>query len=242
MNEELKLINKDADTAVLFIHGILGTPRHFDFLLPLLPPSWSKWALLLPGHGGSVVDFAKSSMDEWKSAAENALLELWESHRQIYVVGHSMGTLLAVYLGNKHPEKISGIFAMAMPLKIRFGLRALRSCLHTAFRAPETDTPFQRVCREACSVELSKNPFSYLGWIPRYLELFTISSEARKTMPEIKLTCTVIQSAIDELVSPASVKYTAGARTLVLPTSTHFYYSEEDREIIKKEFEKFIQI
>ena len=51
----------DADVAVLFVHGILGSPRHFDLFLPVIPPKWSVQCLLLDGHGKGVKDFSKSS-------------------------------------------------------------------------------------------------------------------------------------------------------------------------------------
>ena len=42
------------ETAVLFVHGILGTPDHFSPFLSLVPPEYSVINLLLEGHGGSV--------------------------------------------------------------------------------------------------------------------------------------------------------------------------------------------
>ena len=57
-----------SDTAILFIHGIVGTPDHFLDLLPLVPSDWSYANILLPGHGGSVGDFSRSSMALWRRA------------------------------------------------------------------------------------------------------------------------------------------------------------------------------
>ena len=37
-----------ADTAILFVHGIVGTPDQFSALLPLVPQEWSCVNLLLP--------------------------------------------------------------------------------------------------------------------------------------------------------------------------------------------------
>ena len=31
---------QDADTAILFIHGILGAPNHFTPFLPFVPSNW----------------------------------------------------------------------------------------------------------------------------------------------------------------------------------------------------------
>ncbi len=240
MNKELKIIKKDADTALLFIHGILGTPRHFDFLLPIVPEDWSRWSILLPGHGGSCADFADSSMDEWKAYCEKALLELCENHSRVLLVGHSMGTLLSVYLAEKHPDKVEGIFALAMPLRIHYTPVALAGNFHTLFCKPETDNGYYRSCREECSIDLSKNLFVYLRWIPRYLELFALSRKTREAMPELEAPCTAIQSGKDELVSRRSLKCTGKAETILLPDSRHYFYSPEDKETIITEFEKFV--
>ena len=225
---------------MLFLHGILGTPRHFDFLLPLVPEDWSIWTLLLPGHGGKCKDFSRTSMVEWKAAVEKALAELSESHRRVYIVGHSMGTLLAVHAVNRSPGKVCGIFALAMPLKIGYTLRAAISTLRLAYCSPENDDELLRAMREAGSISLSKNPFAYLGWIPRFLELFALSREIRGIMPALSIPCTAVQSALDEMVSSASLKYMGRAKAITLQHSSHFYYSQEDMEIIKTQFKKFI--
>ncbi len=240
MNKELKIIKHDADTAVLFIHGILGTPRHFDFLIPIVPETWSIWSILLPGHGGSCRDFAESSMEQWKAYCERAFLELAAGHRRVLLVGHSMGTLLSVYLADRFPGRVDGIFALAMPLYPQFTPVAIAGCLHSAYGSMEKDTAYQRSVREACSVALSKNPFAYLRWIPRYLELFALCRKTRKLMPVLETPCTAIQSRKDELVAFRSAKHTGTAKTLVLPHSRHYFYSERDRETMKTEFLRFI--
>lgn len=53
--------------AVLFLHGILGTPRHFDFLLESVPADWSVYNMQLDGHGGTLRDFTGSSMTRWQT-------------------------------------------------------------------------------------------------------------------------------------------------------------------------------
>ena len=40
-HQEYRRIVPGADMAVLMIHGIVGTPHHFDNLLPLIPENWS---------------------------------------------------------------------------------------------------------------------------------------------------------------------------------------------------------
>ena len=51
--------------AVLFVHGILGTPRFFDFLLPDIPPDWTVHNVLLSGHGGSLLVLLTAALLAW---------------------------------------------------------------------------------------------------------------------------------------------------------------------------------
>ena len=108
-HDEVVRIIPGARTAVLLIHGICGTPNHFVGGIPLIewiPLDWSIYNLLLPGHGGTVEDFAKSSLKQWRCSARRAFCSLANTHEQVYIVGHSMGTLFALELAADHPDKI----------------------------------------------------------------------------------------------------------------------------------------
>ena len=48
--------------AVLMIHGIAGSPGHFRDLVPVIPPEFSIYNILLDGHSGKVENFSRSSM------------------------------------------------------------------------------------------------------------------------------------------------------------------------------------
>ena len=93
-HDEVVRIIPGAGTAVLLIHGICGTPKHFVGGIPLMewiPSDWSIYNLLLPGHGGTVEDFAKSSLKQWRCSVRRAFCALAKTHEQVYIVGHSMG-------------------------------------------------------------------------------------------------------------------------------------------------------
>ena len=98
MDQEFRRIVPAADTAVLFIHGIVGTPRHFDDLIPLLPDTVSVHNLLLAGHGGSARDFARASMKTWEQQVEAAIAALAETHPHIVLAadGSSVQTQLCL--------------------------------------------------------------------------------------------------------------------------------------------------
>ena len=73
-------MNRPKRAAILFVHGILGTPRHFAPFLPYVPASWSVCNLLLEGHGGSVRDFSHAAMAQWKQQVHAALDALLTEH------------------------------------------------------------------------------------------------------------------------------------------------------------------
>ena len=94
-HEYIKVVD-GGNTAVLMIHGIFGTPRHFDDIVDLVPQEWSVYNILLDGHGKGVKDFAHTSMDKWKQQVDKMMAELYDKYDNIYLIGHSMGTLLSL--------------------------------------------------------------------------------------------------------------------------------------------------
>ena len=116
---EYKKIVEGAKIAVLCIHGILGTPNHFRDLIPLIPENYSVFAMVTDGHCSTVSDFSHSSMDKWEMSVQYAVDELLKTHEDIYIVGHSMGTLFAIEQGIKNPH-VKRLFCISVPIKVSF--------------------------------------------------------------------------------------------------------------------------
>lgn len=245
-HEPTRRIVPGAKTAVLFIHGIVGTPDHFVTQIPLMemvPQDDSLHNLLLDGHGGTVADFSRTSMDAWKRQTEKAFLELSETHEQVLLVAHSMGTLLALELALAYPEKVSGLFLLAVPLKVWPRLFGIRNSLRLVFGRIREDHPREAAIRNACGIQTTRKLWQYLGWIPRYLELFGLIRQIRKRLPLLKVPCRAFQSRRDELVTNSAsglLSEVSWIQLRVLEDSSHFYYGEADQKEIKKAFMDFI--
>lgn len=225
----------DGDTAVLFIHGIVGTPRHFRFLADSFPLSWSLFALRLAGHGGDVRAFGKASMQEWIAQVETKLLCLCERYRRVILVGHSLGTLLSLDVAHRHPDKIAGMILFAVPVCIRLTLKAPWDLLHVMVERVREDDPSMVATRDAYGVDVDRRFWRYIPWIPRYLELFSLSWKTRKTIKEITVPCYVIQSRNDEMVSRRSLNILGRNTSFVieeLPASSHHYYPPDDKAYV----------
>ena len=57
---------------ILFVHGIVGNNRIFDFLLPSVPEKYDVKYIVLDGHGGDALDFSRTSMKVWRQQVEDA--------------------------------------------------------------------------------------------------------------------------------------------------------------------------
>lgn len=223
------------DTAVLMIHGIMGTPRHFDLLLPLIPEDWSVYNVLLPGHGGTTMDFGHSSMKAWRGYTMDYFGELCGKYRRIILVGHSMGTLFAIRMALSRPEKVPFLFFLASPMGVWMKLTMVENALRVGFHKVRENDPWQTATRDACSVETTLRFWQYLSWVPRYLELFREIRTVRKRIGRLTVPCYALQSGKDELVSSRAVKIlqdSGRVNVTVLPESGHYYYPEADRERI----------
>lgn len=231
----------DSDTAVVFVHGIVGTPDQFSTLLPLVPAHWSVDNLLLPGHGGSVTDFSRSSMAQWRSHVSAHIDALASSHRRILLVGHSMGTLFCIDEALRRPQ-VQGLFLMASPLRIGLHPSAITQALQVAFGI-EGRTDAQRAARAASSIRPSRRLWQYLGWIPRYLELFQASKLGRQQIKQVRIPCVAVQSRQDEMVAFRSCRHleTPHIALHVLPNARHFYYPPEDLALLRQYFRRILR-
>lgn len=241
-HKEYKRIVPEAETAVLFIHGIAGTPNHFKDFLPLVPKEFSVYNILLDGHGGKTEDFSKTSMKKWKNQVDFTVSDLLKTHEKIIIVAHSLGTLLAIEQAVKE-ERIEKLFLLAVPIKLFVKPIALFSAFRIYLgNVPESNEKLVAM-KNCCGIELSKNLLKYLGWIPRFLELFGKIGETRKIIGNLKTDCMIFQSFGDELVSKKSIKYLeekTSASINVLEKSGHYYYEKNDFDYLLGELRKFI--
>ena len=232
---------------ILFVHGILGTPRHFDMLMPYVPPQWEVKNITLAGHGESERDFAKASMKEWKAQVRGAVDELAQKTDKLIIAAHSMGTLFALReaIDGEHAPKIAELFLLNVPLKVRI-TRGLFKLMRTVLRGKiKPGDEWAQAAISAYGIERDTNIFKYIGWLPRYIELFKEIRRTRKILKvsNLSVPITAYFSPRDEMVSPKSAKLfgTCGATEIkTLPSSGHFYYSRDDKKVIESDFKALV--
>ena len=243
MHKEYVRIVENADVAILFIHGIVGTPNHFNRFIKLIDDSVSIYNVLLDGHGKGVKDFSKTSMTKWRKQIAETVEKLANEHEKIYIVAHSLGCLLSIEQAVSCP-KVEKMFLLAVPLKVFLKPKAVLTALRVYRDKISSDDAPMLAAKECCGVEHDKNILSYLGWIPRFVELLCYIKEIRKSVKEISITCFAYQSRNDELVLKSAGKLLEENALICvkeLKNSGHYYYEKEDFTLLEKEFLNFIK-
>lgn len=235
-------IKEDAETAALFIHGIVGTPMHFQELVPLIPEHWSVYNILLDGHGKNVEDFARTSMAKWKAQVSAQLDEILKTHSKVLIVAHSMGTLFAINEAIRRPDQVKGLFLLAVPLTPRVLPSGAVNSVRIALNRVTPDSAAADMEND-CGVHLSPKLWKYLGWIPRFYELLVEAHRTKSKLEKITVPCRAFQSARDELVSGRScelLQVHPGIRVTLLPHSGHFCYKGDDLPLLQRHLQEMI--
>lgn len=228
--------------AVLMLHGILSTPRHFDFLMEAIPKDISVYNILLDGHGGTVEDFSNTNMNIWKKQVDDVLTDLCNRYEKIVLVGFSMGTLLAIEAQQNH-KGVSSLLLLNSPLKIfvhpKMHIWSLRIC----FKIEDKNNIHMMKCKDDTSITLTKKMWKYIRWIPNGLSLISLSHKCRKLAKDLNIPCKAYFGKKDELVSVKSAKYlrdNGNVDITVFDTAGHFFIDEDGKEKIRNSLSSLI--
>lgn len=242
-HQEYRRIVPGAETAVLMIHGIVGTPHHFDDLIPLIPENWSVVNLLLEGHGQGAVEFGAASMDQWKGQVSRELDAMLACHEKVLIVGHSMGTLFAIQSAIDCPERVVGLFLQAVPLRPYVHPKMTLASAKVLFDVGVEEDPLAQALEKDSSVEVDWRLWEFIGWPIRFVELLAECERIRRVLPQLQVRTVVIQSLRDELVSDISVRdleANPSIRVVKMEQAGHFGYEGEEQERMLKEFRELI--
>jgi len=102
-------------TGVLCIHGFTGGPYEVQPFVEYMQANtdWKIVVPTLPGHG-ETLELKKLTAETWMMEAEIAIRRLQKEVDRIYIVGFSMGGIIAIYLSLRYPvEKLLLLSAAA---------------------------------------------------------------------------------------------------------------------------------
>jgi carboxylesterase len=221
--------------AVLLLHGLTGSPFEVRLVADRLHAAGYRCrAPLLAGHGGDPRALAGVGWARWVEGARRELAAL-EGARRTFVVGCSMGALVACALAHEAPERVDGLALLAPALRLA-GTARLAALLarHTPLRralVPKLggSDVRDRTMRRA-NPTMRAVPLSAVG------ELDLFARHVDGLLPAVAAPALVVAGARDHTVTLAGARRTArrlgasGGRLVVLPRSFHLVGIDVERE------------
>ena len=234
------------DCAVMFIHGFMGGPSQFaDLEAAVYEIGCSCVSVLLPGHGGGVDQFVKFGVSHWQGHVQEEIDKIKGDYRQIFLVGHSMGGLLALNASLVKENQIAAVMLLSTPLKINlFNPRMLWAKLRLlAFpKSHEIKAAYVK----SNSLTAAKF-FVYPLFVKAFINFYRLVGRTRARLSEVFVPVYMFHSKNDETTSYRSVALLCAGlcntETTVfsLDKSWHAFYCAEEREIIKEQLIQMIR-
>ncbi len=227
--------------AVLGLHGFMGYPGELYYPAERLNKAGFTVSVpRLPGHGSSGSDFNGSTGRQWLRKALDCYLELSAGYDEVYVMGHSMGGLLALLTASVFPVRKLALMAPAVALPPPLILTEavslfLDKSLNRPLWKPDTSIQFRDVRDKDDDLYLGQEYWTW-SYFRRLADLSRLRRQAIRRLPLISADILTIMGGLDRTVgikSSSIIESKAGGpvRTEVLPESGHLVPYE-------KEFEK----
>jgi carboxylesterase len=182
----------------LLIHGFTSCPLDLRPLTEHLHRDWGFTAheILLPGHGTTFEDMARFGWADWIRACEKGLGELKKQCDQVWLIGFSMGGVLANIVASRH--QVEGLVSISAPIwpqkkitKYAFLLKYFRK-----------------------HVEMGKRPdFEVPSWRYNHVSMKSIAdlsrliNECKQALSRVQVPALVVQGDSDRTVEPRSADY-----------------------------------
>jgi len=185
---------KGDQTGVLLIHGFTATTAEVRPMAGMLHQAgFTVAGPLLPGHGTHPDDLNHVKWTMWVEKVKETYEKLLRECSRVFVIGESMGALLAIELAAQHPE-IEGLmlFAPATKVKNLWLARILKLFIHHLEKDKEDDgLPWQ----------------GYTVYpVAAAVQLLELQKHARKQLPKIEQPTWVFTGEFDETISPNSAE------------------------------------
>lgn len=190
----------------VLLHGFTAMPAETHPLGNILnEKGCTVLAVRLAGHGTHPEDLVDVHWGDWIADVQSAIEELDGMTNQIFLIGQSMGGMIAISAAAGHP--VAGVVGLSTPAFIQFSDRERARITRDSdagriIRKPHVRLhPHYGICRE-------KNYPAYAAYPARILlELESACSTMRKNLSSVSCPVLFIQSRQDEGISLNSLPY-----------------------------------
>lgn len=232
--------------AVLLLHGLTGSTFEMTHVARRLAADGMRClAPVMAGHGGPVSGLANVAWQEWVAKARGDLVRL-EGARRTFVVGCSMGALVACALAHDVPERVDGLVLLAPALELGLAGR-LGGVLGSVPALREVIVP-KRAGSDVSDPEMRRLNTCMDGVpLSAVAELAALAAEVDRRLPGIAAPALVVIGAHDHTVTVRGARRVArriggGPATLVvLEKSWHLVGIDVERDRCAEVVSQFLR-
>lgn len=191
-----------SEWGALVLHGFTSNIHCVDPIEPYLKGRGIAYRFpILRGHGTVPHDMVGTTYDDWYEDAERALEELSEHAEKIMVMGLSMGGLVTLDLCARRPDLVDNIILVAPAIKFADPLSALSPMLAKMFKFWDSPNAYND---DSCKAKNNRNyPFFATE---SFASLYNASKNVEKRLGEVSKPVFMVQSKLDEVVSPKAAR------------------------------------
>jgi carboxylesterase len=225
-------------TGCLLLHGLTSSPYEMHYLADFLHrKNFTVYSPLLPGHGQSPKALKKTGWHHWYDAAKSELFTMRKKCTNVFVIGQSMGAMLALHLSAHY--QVNGIVALspALILRNRF---AYFSRLIYKFYPYYKKTKGPDIKEDIKNITYKKIP------VKAITQLLDLCSHVKDDLQDIYIPALIVYSKHDHVILPKSALMiyetlsSQDKRILALDKSYHVITLDVEKEIVFSEIHKFI--
>ena len=223
--------------AVLIIHGFAGGCYDEESIAIYLElKGYHVFQFTLPGHDKKM--FQHVTREEWKkSCDEHIELLIRNGYKRIYLIGHSMGGVLACYLASKHKEVKKLVLAAPAFKYMTFGGDEFK-LFHALRNTPKL---FKDYGKEVLLPRALLFPISVVK------EFMILVDESQDLPSKIKCPVLLFHGTNDDVVPNTSSEYVYNSvlskkkEIVILKNTTHDIFRSEEIDKINKKIKDFFK-
>jgi carboxylesterase len=229
--------------AALLLHGLTGSTFELHPLARRFQvQGWRVLAPVMAGHGGAPEALRGMPWQEWVASAGKHLDRL-EGARRRFVVGCSMGALVACALAQERPRAVDGLVLLSPALHLAFpasaGVLLGRLGLLAGRVVPKGGSDVRDPEMRRRNVGLSGLPLGALA------ELSRLADHVERLLPGVRAPALVVAGGHDHTVTFGGIRRLVdrlgGAAELhVLPESFHLVGIDVERDRCAEEAVRFL--
>ncbi|MDA7026546.1 alpha/beta fold hydrolase [Bacillus sp. CLL-7-23] len=223
----------------LCIHGFTGAPYELEPLACHLKQieDWRVEMITLPGHGDMPV-LKGVLFQEWIACAEVELVRLLKTCNTVFLIGFSMGGMIAAYLAEKYPVKrLVLLSAAAQYISPGQLLSDLKQMLRESFSGKiRNNQLYQRYKRKLTSTPISST-----------VEFLRLVKATKPSLRHLHIPVLIVQGECDSIVPLSSAYYlyetipSHEKQLCLLPGSKHHVCLEEKPDYLFQTVETFLK-